>query len=238
MTTNGFQLNANTFKKLLAKGVTGYQISLDGPEELHNKTRRRINGSGSFSTIWANLLSMKAVEADFKIMLRIHVTPENHQSLKELCQLIKKEFAHDQRFGVFFKAIENLGGEKGGTFEVLKGQTKETILRELNECVGLEKNFSPLDKAEPYICYAAKPNNIVIRADGTIAKCTVAFSDDRNNLGTITPEGKIKMNQEKLALWTRGLTKNDESALHCPAQNLPKLNKTTFKNIEIIQHAG
>lgn len=238
MTTNGFQLGTNTFKKLLAKGVTGYQISLDGPEEIHNKTRRRINGSGSFSKIWGNLLAMKKIDEDFKVMLRIHVTPENHHSLKELCHLIKKEFAHDQRFGVFFKAIENLGGENGGSFEILKGQTKKDILHELNDLVGSEKNFSPLDKAEPYICYAAKPNNIVIRADGTIAKCTVAFSDNRNNLGKITPDGKIKMNQEKLTLWTRGLKTLDESTLQCPANNLPKLNKNTFKNIEIVQKVG
>ena len=167
-------------------------------------------------------------------MLRIHVTPENYLSLRELCGLIKKEFADDHRFGVFFKAIENLGGENAGSFDVLKGQARKNILQELTDLVGPAKNFSPLDNVEPYICYAAKPNNIVIRANGTIAKCTVAFSDTRNDLGKITPDGKIKMDTEKLALWTRGLKTFNESDLHCPAKDLPKLNNK-FKNIEIVQ---
>lgn len=235
MTTNGFQLGINTFKKLLSKGITGYQISLDGPSDVHNLTRRRIDGSGSFDQIWKNLLSMREVEEEFKIMLRIHVTPENYSSLKKLCELIKQEFSNDKRFGVFFKSIENLGGKNGGSFGVLKGETRENILKELNDYLGPEKNFSPLEKAEPYICYAAKPNNLVIRANGTIAKCTVAFSDDRNNLGRIAVDGKMKINPEKIALWTRGIKTFNESDLHCPATNLPKLAENKFKGIPILR---
>lgn len=235
MTTNGFQLGTNTFRKLLSKGVKGYQISLDGPKDIHNKTRRRIDGSGSFDQIWKNLLLMRDVDEDFKIMLRIHVTPENYFSIRKLCELIKKEFSNDKRFGVFFKPIENLGGKNGGSFGVLKGQTRENILKELHDFLGPEKNFSPLDKPEPYICYAAKPNNLVIRANGTLAKCTVAFSDDRNNLGRIGMDGRIKINPEKLALWTRGIKTFDESDLHCPATNLPKLSENKFMGINILQ---
>src|SRR3990167_3063672 len=59
MTTNGFLLKENTLTKLFNSGVTSYQISLDGPREVHNKTRLRINKSGSFDEIWANLVMIK-----------------------------------------------------------------------------------------------------------------------------------------------------------------------------------
>ncbi len=41
---------------------------------------------------------------------------------------------------------------------------------------------------EPYICYAAKPNSLLIRSNGRIGKCTVAFNDERNDLGYIKPD--------------------------------------------------
>jgi len=40
--------------------------------------------------------------------------------------------------------------------------------------------------AEDQICYAAKSNTLMIRADGTIGKCTVNFNDPRNNFGNIS----------------------------------------------------
>ncbi|HLD16534.1 MAG TPA: radical SAM protein, partial [Coxiellaceae bacterium] len=57
MTTNGFNLAPRTFEKLIRYDVRSFQISLDGPREWHNQTRKRINGGASFDVIWNNLKS-------------------------------------------------------------------------------------------------------------------------------------------------------------------------------------
>lgn len=221
MTTNGFRLTQNTFRKLLSKGVKSYQISLDGPEKIHDKTRLRIDGSGSFQVIWNNLLALKEIEDDFYITLRIHVTPENYTYLKELCDLINTNFSNDKRFGIFFKCIENLGGSNGGTFDVLRGEQRKQILEELHSISGINNTESNSEK--PYVCYASKPNHLVIRANGSIAKCTVVFNDKRNNLGKINSDGTLDINGEKMSLWTRGLNTFNLSELHCPVVGLPSL---------------
>ena len=70
------------------------------------------------------------------------------------------------------------------------------------------------------ICYAAKPNSLIIRPDGRIAKCTVAFNHEANHVGNITTDGQILINQHKINFWTRGFAGGDVQYLTCPALKL------------------
>ena len=60
---------------------------------------------------------------------------------------------------------------------------------------------------------------LMIRANGRIGKCTVAFNDDRNDLGYINENGEVLIN-DKLKLWIKGLESMDVSTLACPASKL------------------
>ncbi|SHH62717.1 radical SAM protein [Massilia sp. CF038] len=73
---------------------------------------------------------------------------------------------------------------------------------------------------EPYICYASKPNSLLIRSNGRLGKCTVALSDDRNDLGYIKEDGKIELNNAKLLPWIRGLGTLSEHAAACPLDGM------------------
>lgn len=77
---------------------------------------------------------------------------------------------------------------------------------------------------ENYICYASKPNSLAIRANGRIGKCTVALSDDRNDLGYLDDDGSVIINNSKLHPWIRGLETLDEKTVGCPLGGLPQLN--------------
>lgn len=77
---------------------------------------------------------------------------------------------------------------------------------------------------EGYICYAAKPNSLMIRADGTIGKCTVLMDDPRNRVGQLNPDGTVQLDADKIgSTWMRGFKSGDSMELGCPAQGLPKL---------------
>lgn len=106
-TTDGLQLGLNTFKKLLSKGVKSYRITLDGFTDKFNRAKHSINGSGSLGQVWFNLLSIKKINDDFDIMIKLPINSEKHASLRELCELIQQAFSNDQRFGVLFETIEN-----------------------------------------------------------------------------------------------------------------------------------
>jgi uncharacterized protein len=74
---------------------------------------------------------------------------------------------------------------------------------------------------EPYICYAGKPNSLLIRSNGRIGKCTVAFDDDRNDVGYLNLDGSVVINNEKYQHWIRGLGTLESEITGCPIKSMP-----------------
>ncbi|MHC5676379.1 hypothetical protein [Nostoc sp.] len=110
MTTNGYLLDLNTASALVNVGVTKYQISLDGPREIHEQSRIRADGKSTFERIWTNLLAIRDSSLPIYINLRLHFTVDTVKLIDPLLKDIKRELLPDSRFAVYFKAIERLGG--------------------------------------------------------------------------------------------------------------------------------
>lgn len=223
MTTNGFLLNEIVATKLYMLGIRDFQISLDGPRDVHNKTRLRIDKSGSFDQIWANLLDLRNSQLLFTITLRIHVTPENYESLFILIDELKTYFAGDARFRIFFKAIADLGGPNSKQFGTLSRQSLPQLMQNLIDAVDNKLTIAKLkNTAAPYVCYAAQANSFLVRADGTLGKCTVAMNDSRNSIGNILKDGTLVFTEGKILPWLRGMKSLDPKALGCPLSGMAK----------------
>ena len=217
ITTNGYLLNIETAAHLEQLGITFYQIALDGPPDVHDTTRIRGDGGGTFARIWTNLLAIRDSPLKLSLILRVHFSPVNYKRLDPLIDAINQEFSGDDRFQVFFKAVERLGGANNALIQIFPGEEKRDIANALMKKLAPSiREYRIAQAGETYVCYAAKPNSLVIRANGDIAKCTVAFSDDRNRLGVLSSDGKIDVNQEKMRWWIRGFSSLRSDELTCP----------------------
>lgn len=225
MTTNGVLLTPDLAKKLDSVGVKQYQISLDGPQELHDKSRVTVNGKGSYDAIWQNLIALSRTKIQFHIVLRVHYQLSTWREVLPLLDLIKKEFGEDTRFEVLFKAILRLGGKNDESIVSLNAEQKINIEKELIERVkgrNAVENYKKIEyvegneKAESNVCYAAKANSLLIRANGRINKCTVALNDDSNDIGSINIDGTLSIDKGKLAPWLKGIETNSDFELGCP----------------------
>lgn len=232
LTTNGYLLTRPVLDELLELRQNFFQVTLDGWGETHDKTRRRADGNGTFEKIWANLLASRASSKNFEVVLRIHVTTLNQDSLLYLCDQIRVEFGDDSRFRVDFQDVRNLGGDGGKSVTNLGPLDFRGRVSALNSALGNapaiaapevptgesagSRRAYEIEAGEPYICYAARPNHLLIRADGRIGKCTVALDDPLNNLGTISPDGELKLDQERARSWSNGFEDFDLDALSCP----------------------
>lgn len=78
------------------------------------------------------------------------------------------------------------------------------------------QRLADLTAGGAYICYASKPNSLLVRADGRIGKCTVALNDPRNDIGRLNPDGTLAIDNPRLRPWVRGFEDLDEDALGCP----------------------
>jgi uncharacterized protein len=69
---------------------------------------------------------------------------------------------------------------------------------------------------EDSICYAARANSFVIRANGRLNKCTVSLEHPNNQVGHIRENGTVEVDAQKMVMWMRGLRSGDEAELKCP----------------------
>src|SRR5262249_34444459 len=152
-----------------------YQISIDGDRDQHNTTRVTVRGGDTFDRILGNIKDAIGTSYDFKIALRVHLHERNVEGMGRLLSLIVELFERDPRVTVYFKAIERLGGANDQSFPFLaRSDEVGRLARQAQDLGILERS------AKQPACYAAMANSLVIRADGRIAKCTVALRDQRN----------------------------------------------------------
>lgn len=241
-TTNAYLLTSDLFEELISYDQRFFQITLDGWGAQHDELRKFADGRGSFDQIWQNLKSMKSSSGDFSVQLRIHVRRDNLKDIPELIDRLAAEFGADPRFYIDIQHLRNMGGEGGASvvdplsLTEINDLSKKFQLRYAQKSSALnQEDTSELNNAseikqsydvDPYICYAAKPNSLLIRANGRIGKCTVALSDDRNDIGQLNPDGSITVDNDKLRPWLRGLGSFDVNALGCPLHSLPKAKQT------------
>lgn len=222
MTTNGYLLTPDVAEKLVGFGITTYQISLDGTEHAHNLTRRKANGDGTFKEIWKNLKAIRDTELGFKIAIRVHYHPNNVDDLENLLTMIQSEFGGDERFMVNLQAIQKKGGPNDDELEVFSYKdwvaVEDRLLAILSR--GSEENKDVPNYDGTTVCYAARGNSFAIRSDGRIAKCTVAVHDDRNIVGSLLPDGRLKIDNEKLSPWLIGVASTEKSFAGCPLAHL------------------
>lgn len=223
ITTNGYLLDLETAKHLHMLGQRSYQISLDGMEKAHDSTRRLASGAGTFTRIMANLTLLRDSNLDVAVLLRVHLTPDNFDSVKELATYLRQHFLHDSRFDIFLKTIVNLGGPNSASLATLNktdGIRNIEALRSIvyENSTDAKKNSTGVIP----ICYASKPNSLVVRADGRVQKCTVLLNDEDNTVGYLEESGSVVLDQELMAKWMRGYITGDSSELNCPAQNFPR----------------
>lgn len=218
ITTNGYLLKPELFEELLQLGVVQYQITLDGPKDLHNTTRIMTDGGGSFDRIWSNIIAMHKRPEQFDVLLRLHLMTRNVDRVPELIEQIERELGDDHRFKLFLKPIKNLGGDGLNFCAIESLPNGDEIAESLQQTLKTNRGFwSP----NP-ICHASKFNSHIIRADGRIAKCTTALDDPINTIGKITEDGRLELDRTKIIKWSRGVFDMNPDRLYCPYGGIHK----------------
>jgi uncharacterized protein len=219
MSTNGYLLDPPMMRNLVAAGVNSFQVSIDGYGEFHDRTRVKRHGGGSFERIWANLKALKATDIPFAINLRVHYSKDNIEHVFEFTDDLRDEFADDPRLKIFFKTIEQLGGDNDATLNVFGHKEAAAVKAQLME--RLEgKIEDTLPESACYVCYAGKPNAYVIRRDGRIVKCTVGLDEDSNLIGHMRDNGEMELRGDKLRPWLKGAVEQDPAFLRCPRSKM------------------
>lgn len=230
ITTNGYNLSKNTFNRLVDSGVTTFSISLDGIEGIHDTSRRHINKTiKTFERIYRNLIMIKDSEREVIVILRIHHTPLSFGSIQSFIATINNDLFSDSRFLPLIEPIKDLGGVKSAHVYSSYQEMKRS-----NDMISSMLSVKSLTN-DKYICYAAKPNNFIIRSDGSLARCTVALSKSSNSIGYFNDDGSVFIDQEKSHLWTNQITKGYTEFNKCPNRFVPGDNESELRPIKFMR---
>ena len=221
ITTNGYLLTPDVAEKLLAWGVKYFQITVDGAPDDHDCSRPARDGSGTFSTILANLKALKAREEKYRVNLRVNFDRRNHANMSQFFDVVARDFQEDPRYHLRFRAVGRWGGANDANLDVCGKDEKRQIKKQLEE----EARRRGLDAADGLqevnhsggeVCYAARPYNLIVGASGKLMKCTVVLDkEDYNVVGTISAEGELSLKQDRMALWTEPAFESDGKCQKC-----------------------
>jgi uncharacterized protein len=233
MTTNGVLLTRPRLDRLVAHGVREFQITLDGPQAIHDRRRRDRRGGGSFAAVWKTLETLKAAPHPLSVVVRLHFDPTTLARMigeDGFVRVVAKALvAGDARFRAHFHALGRWGGPNDAETPVFASAREQRAAIDALVEEALAAGCAPeqivqfrrdaaLGEPDHAICYAARANAFVLRSDGRVAKCTVAFDDDRNIIGRLEPNGDLVVDHARHLPWLRGLLSGDARALSCPAQ--------------------
>ncbi len=192
-TTNGYLLTQKlleSLKELKAVVSVSFQITIDGNEELHNKTKFLANGCATYSQIISNVKN--AVSQQFSVLLRCNCTLKNVLSFADVARDLRNISLEAKKF-----LIVDLQ-------QVWQESTKNNIpeFKEQKESLRIAfKNIGIFVKTDKEIdatrCYADKENGLVINFNGNIFSCTARDFEDCNKEGVLTAQGEVEWNEKK-----------------------------------------
>lgn len=201
ITTNGSLLTSKTLESLVNNNVIDYQITLDGDKVSHNNLRPFKNESGSFDKVLRALDTIHKSNHKLGCTLRINIAEDNFKSAKRVISSELEKYKKDSRFNIYPVKVGNFSGNlKMGLVK-----DEDSIFRKIED---------------NYICYASKLNSFVIFPDLTLRKCTVSLYWDKNKVGKILRNGEIKLENDKVEYWSRGLISKEQQVLQCPARSV------------------
>ncbi|MBJ6723986.1 geopeptide radical SAM maturase [Geomesophilobacter sediminis] len=210
MVTNGTLLNRETVEELLPLGFTSAQLTLDGPQEIHDQMRPFTSGSGSFDAIIANIADIYQL---VNLKLGGNFSEDNYRAYPLMLDaLLGAGVDPRQLDAIMFAPIRPESGRN--TSIELAGHCLSSDEPWLNEAVvylreeTLKRGFSVM-KTVMGSCMIEFEHDIVVNYDGTLYKCASFMGWPELSVGTLKDGIKDFSESHKLGIW-----KND-TCLEC-----------------------
>lgn len=220
ITTNGYLLTPERSRKMLEWGIRAYQITIDGTTADHDMHRPLKEGGATFQQIISNVVAMKQHAHPFSVHLRVNFDRTNVNNLTPLFETLKQQLGDDARFQMRFRPVGKWGGPNDEQLDVCGLVEANRLITQLSDQAsshglhteGAADSVSPVES----VCYAARPYNFVVGADGKLMKCTVLLDTEPSNIvGSISSDGKLNLNEDMFARWVKPYYHTDSMCQKC-----------------------
>ena len=209
MTTNGFLLTTEVVRKCSLINLNLLQITLDGDENNHNKTRNK-NGEPSFEKIVDNCIDFCSYLSDNRLALRINYTDKIIQTdFAKVLEVIPENIR--PQIDVMFKRVWQTYDKKvqKTPLGLLSNVEK---LKKMNFGYNYETDFSFIGGC---LCYADRNNYVNLNFDGKAYRCTAEDYNSCNALGYLNDDGDIIWENETVKSFCSKPYIEDTKCMEC-----------------------
>ena len=183
--TNGYLINNEVISFLRENHFSDIQITFDGMEDNHNKTRcLRGNHKPTFDRIMRNVEKLvKEMPEDFRISLRININKENEQDYAKINKLIKDKFAQYKNIGAYPGFIREPNNDDSMMcFKSLFGKSRYNFYKKL-QSQGVNVDLYP--KYHNKGCMSCHNSSLIVGPSGELYKCWNDFNHPNKIVGNI-----------------------------------------------------
>ncbi len=180
--TNGTLLTKETVKELKPLGFTASQVTLDGPELLHDDRRRMKSGKGTFDVIFNNILN---VVDDIGIGLSINTDRQNYEAIPEFLDFLASYGLADKivlAFNIVQPAVKEQEHCKKHIFNA--GEVSESQFMVYKAAV--DKGFNIQHRIVSGVCRSQHEFSVVFDPVGDIYPCPATVGIDKFYSGNVT----------------------------------------------------
>ena len=122
MVTNGYGLTGDVAAKLERLGVRWVQVTVDGPESIHDTRRVLLSGRGTYQRIIANLKEVLDC-TDIAVALRCNVDTRNISHAYDLIDDLADEGFGNTRLKLYFAPVQTMTEECATASEFVEAKT-------------------------------------------------------------------------------------------------------------------
>ena len=186
MVSNGYLLNRDICSFLNQKKLNYLQITIDGNELTHNKTRILKNGKGTFEQIIKNIDLAVEYMPDCKIGIRTNIGKHNKEEYYEIYDILSNRWKNNN-VSIYYAFILNnstVSQQKHTSSVELTTREKCDFLLSLEKKNVIDyKSLFP--KIDCGTCTCTDPSAFVIDPEGLLYKCWADVGIKNRSIGTL-----------------------------------------------------
>ena len=185
--TNGYLLTQEVIENFVHLNIKKIHVTIDGPENIHNKRRSHITEKNSFSVIYSNILKLKPYLKDKKMVLsvRINIDKTNEEYYHEIYQKIRDDFGNIG-IQIYPGIVRNMSGACSSYDDIIMdNQSRASFCIQQFVKYGIKSSeFFPIRHTDE--CIARQINGYLIDARGDIYKCWTDIGKKSEAIGNVS----------------------------------------------------
>jgi len=213
VTTNGYLFDERKARGLVECGIYNYQITVDGPPEIHNRTRPLRGGGGTFDRVFESIAILVKTDQRVHVSLRVNFNHQNIDSIPDLLALFESSIRSSLRV-----VFEPIFGDRclSATANMEAPEISDRLFQyyAMARDMGYDVTLGGLPIGQLVYCYAERENQFIISHVGDLYKCSVSRFSPDDRVAYLDKQGAVVRDEARWRAWF-GMDLFDEKCYSC-----------------------